>query len=285
MNRRHPRGTLISLGLLVLMWANACATFQPPNTNGPRANVPPYPIELSIEPETFEENNVAWRRLVQQSGVANVSDAKLNRVTATIESLPQNMSGAISLPLVGVGPTQSEEEIRESLRRFITNSQQLVGANPTQLSLVERSDEPSGLKLARYEQRPFRYPLRGDFGQLVIRFRADRRVVEISSTCIPNTDRLQNALLNLTAQVSREDSVSHLQGRTVAFTDASGHQQNFTIAPNAAVQVRELVVYAVASPQQSNAIEAHLAWEIGLPNGPVKTVYLDAVSDLVIAGF
>jgi hypothetical protein len=201
-----------------------------------------------------------------------------------MESIPAQFRGTVSLPLVGTGPTPTEEEIRESLRRFINSWQDLIGANPTQLSLVERSDESPAIKVARYEQRPFRYPLRGKFGELVIRFTADRKLVDLSSTCLPNADRLQSQLANLSPQLDRQDAMTHLQGRPITVTTSSGTQQNFTIGPNEALEVRELVVYAIPSNDQDNTVEVHLAWEIGLPNGPIKTLYLDAISDQVIAG-
>jgi len=178
---------------------------------------------------------------------------------------------------------QTEEQTRESLRRFIVEWRQLIGADSDQLSLVERTDEPSGIKVARYEQRPFRYPLRGGFGNLLVRFRADRQLVSLSSNCIPNADRLQAALNSLTPAITADDAVTHIKSKGVVTAEANGRQQTFTIPSNAGLAARQLVVYAQPSSDPNSGLQLHLAWEIEVTNGPIKSVYLDAISDTVIA--
>ena len=278
---------LIALIVTIAAFASgACAALQPPDADGPRSNVPPYPIGLADPAARLEEASVAWFQMSQRYGLTAKTEANLNPFTGTIESLPAN-AGPIVLPKIGTEPEQTEEQVRESLRRFIVEWRQLIGADPDQLSLVERTDEPSGVKLARYEQRPFRYPLRGEFGKLLIRFRADRQLVSISSTCIPNADRLQAPLAGLTPKVTADQAVDHVRRQPVVAPDASGRQQTFTIPSTAAVTARELVVYARPasdpSGDQSGGLQLYLAWEIEVGNGPIKTVYLDAVSDQVLA--
>jgi hypothetical protein len=255
---------------------------QPPDADGPRSNLPPYPIGLADPAARLEEASVAWYQTSQRYGLAGRTEANLNPLTGTIMSLPAN-AGTIVLPKVGDTPEQTEEQVRESLRRFIVEWRQLIGANPDQLSLVERTDEPSGVKLARYEQRPFRYPLRGDFGKLLIRFRADRQVVSISSNCIPNADRLQGSIAGLTPKINADEAVDHVRRQPVVTTDARGQQQTFTIPANAALTARELVVYARPASDQSGGLQLYLAWEVEVSNRPMKTVYIDAVSDQVLA--
>jgi hypothetical protein len=82
--------------------------------------------------------------------------------------------------------------------------------------------------------------------------------------------------------VTAEDALNHIKSGSITLTDATGKQQTFTLPANTSVTVRQLVVYALAN--QNNALELHLAWEIDIPNGSFKTVYLDAVDDRVIAG-
>jgi hypothetical protein len=273
------------IALLVITSAlatGACAALQPTDANGPRANVPAYPIGLADPAARLEEASVAWYQISQHYGAPGRTEANLNPYTGTLEGLPANAI-AILLPKVGTEPEQTEEQTRESLRRFIVEWRQLIGAEPEQLSLVERTDEPSGVKLARYEQRPFRYPLRGEFGQLLIRFRPDRQVVSLSSNCIPNADRLQAALGALTPKITAEQAVEHVRTQPVVTSDASGRQQTFTIPSGAALTARQLVVYARPSPDQSKGLQLHLAWEVEVTNGPMKMVYLDAISDQVIA--
>lgn len=274
---------LIALLVTIAAFASgACAALQPPDAVGPRSNLPPYPIGLADPAARLEEASVAWYQLSQHYGLAGRTEANLNPLTGTITSLPAN-AGTIVLPKVGDTPEQTEEQVRESLRRFIVEWRQLIGADPDQLSLVERTDEPSGVKLARYEQRPFRYPLRGEFGKLLIRFRADRQVVSISSNCIPNADRLQGSIAGLTPKINANEAVDHVRRRPVVTTDSSGRQQTFTIPTNAALTARELVVYARPASDQSGGLQLYLAWEVEVSNGPMKTVYIDAVSDQVLA--
>jgi hypothetical protein len=219
---------------------------------------------------------------MQRYGLPDKTEADLQPFTATLHGLPANLNGSVFLPKVGAGPNFTEEGTRESLRRFIADWRVLIGADPVQLSLVERTDEPKGDKLARYEQRPFRYPLRGGYGNLVIRFTGNLQVLDLSSNCLPNADRLQTAFASITPKVTAEDALNHVKSRSITLTDAAGKQQTFTLAANNSVTVRQLVIYALAN--QNNALELHLAWEIDTPNGPFKTVYLDAEDDRVIAG-
>jgi hypothetical protein len=218
----------------------------------------------------------------QHYGLAGKTEADLNPLTGTMQSLPPN-AGPIVLPKVGTEPVQTEEQTRESLRRFIVEWRQLIGADPDELSLVARTDEPSGVKVARYEQRPFRYPLRGGYGNFEIRFRPDRQVVSLSSNCIPNADRLQAPLAGLTPQITADQAVDHVKRQAVAAPGANGQQQTFAIPSNATLAARQLVVYAQPAADQSNGLQLRLAWEVEVTNGPVKVVYLDAISDQVIA--
>ena len=274
---------LIALVIISIVLATgACAALQPIDANGPRANTPAYPVSLADPAARLEEASVAWYQVSQHYGATGKTEANLNPYTGTLQGLPANTT-AIVLPKIGTEAVQTEEQIRESLRRFIVEWRQLIGAEPEQLSLVERTDEPSGVKLARYEQRPFRYPLRGEFGQLLIRFRADRQVVALSSTCIPNADRVQAALNAQTPNINAEQAVEHVRSQSSIAFDPSGRQQTLTIPSNAALTARQLVVYARPSPDQSKGLQLHLAWEVEVTNGPMKMVYLDAISDQVIA--
>jgi hypothetical protein len=271
----------LAIALLLLM--TGCSTLQPPDPNGPRSNVPPYPVVILDDSAQRDDALLAWRQLAQRYSVATSSEVVLNPLTATVSALPTNLATPILLPKVGLGTTQTEEETRESLRRFIDEWRSLIGAEPNQLSLVERVDESANIKVARYEQRPFRYALRGGYGQLLIRFNNNRQVIELSSNCLRNTDRWQTTIASLSAKVNPEDAVNHIRGKSFNLPTLSGQPQTFTISANEVAQVGELVIYALPSSTQRDVLELHLAWEIHTPNSTVKKVYLDAVSDEVIA--
>jgi hypothetical protein len=265
--KRMAAGKLLLLALLALT-TGACAAFQPTDANGPAANRPQYPIALPDAGTRLEEASTAWYQLSQRYGLPVKTEANLHPYTATLASVPANLPAAMYLPKVGSQTNPTEEDMRESLRRFIVEWQTLIGADPNQLSLVERIDEPSGVKVARYEQRPFRYPLRGGFGTLEIRFRSNWQLVGFSSNCIPNADRLQPALNALTPKVTAEQAVSHVKTQQPA---------------NATVEARQLVVYVEPAKDAASGLEIRLAWELDVTNGAIKKVYLDALSDEIIA--
>jgi hypothetical protein len=269
----------LHLLLVFALATGACSAIQPPETGGPRANQPVYPVVLSEDSPRREASLAAARQILAQEGAQTV-EVKLQPVTATIQSLPANQSVPLYLPKVGANPEMSEEETRESLRRFIESWQSLIGAEPSQLSLTEWQDQPNTTKLAAYEQRPFRYPLRGDYGKLQIQFAADRRVLNVSSTCIPNAERVQNSLASITPVVKPEDAVKYVQENEITFTDSGGRQQTIRLAADTKVDPGELVYYVL--PSAPDTIEFHLAWAVAVSNGPVKTVYLDAVISKVI---
>ena len=277
------KGLMLALALPVLVLATACAAFQPTDANGPASNRTPYPVELSDPGARLEEASVAWYQLSQRYGLPQKTEANLQPYTATIESLPANLPAAIYLPKVGSLTNPTEEDMRESLRRFIVDWQRLIGSDPNQLSLVQRIDEPSGVKIARYEQRPFRYPLRGGFGNLEIRFRSNGQVIGFSSNCIPNADRLQATLSGLPPKVTGGQAVNHIKTQPITVTNAAGQQQSVSLPTNALVEARQLVVYAQPSKVPPSGLEIRLAWELDITNGPVSKVYLDAISDEIIA--
>jgi hypothetical protein len=230
----------------------------------------------------LEEASVAWYQLSQRYGLPGKTEANLHPYTATLESLPANLPASIYLPKVGSQTNPTEEDTRESLRRFIVEWQRLIGSDPNQLSLVERIDDPSGVKTARYEQKPFRFPLRGGFGKLEIRFRSNGQLIGFSSNCIPNADRLQATLSGLSPKITGEQAVNHIKTQPITITNASG-PQNMSLPANAVVEARQLVVYVQPSKVPPSGLEIRLAWELDVTNGPVSKVYLDAISDEIIA--
>ncbi len=260
---------------------SACAALQPPDANGPRSNLPPYPI-IANDPSRSEEASIAWKQLSQAYGISTTVNADLNPLTGTLRTTTSNLGAAIFLPKVGAAPTQSEEETRESLRRFISEWRTLIGADPNQLSLVERTDQGPNLKIARYEQRPFRYPLRGAYGRLLITFTSDRRVIELASSCLPNADRLQASLVALVPKVTAEKAIELVKGSSISAPDQSGQPRTFTLPATQVVDARQLVAYVLPSIDQQS-LEIHLAWEIDVTNGPIKTIYLDAITSQVIS--
>lgn len=277
------RGLIVMVALTAVLSGGACAAFKPADVNGPAPNTPLYPVSLSEVGSRLEEASVAWYQLSQRYGLPGKTEANLHPYTATLESLPANLPAPIYLPKVGSQTKPTEEDTRESLRRFIVEWQRLIGADPNELSLVERADEAAGVKVARYEQRPFRYPLRGGFGTLVIRFRSDGQLVGMSSNCIPNADRIQATLNGLTTKVTSEQAVEHVKTQPLTFLGANAQTQTLSLPANATVDAKQLVVYARPTKDPPSGLEIRLAWEVEVTNSPLKRVYLDAISNDIIA--
>jgi hypothetical protein len=262
---------------------SGCAALQPPSATGPRGNESLYPILFIEDTQRKESTIAALNRLGQLSGQLNGVEPQLQPVTGTILSLPATASNALYLPKLGAAATMTEEETRESLRRFIRDWQELIGSDPAKLSLVDRIDQPDGSKLASYAQRPFRYPIRGNFGKLQIRFANDRRVLNLTSTCIPDAERIQTAISALSLRPRAEDTIQRLREKGLTYVDAQGNSAKFTLQPGNEINVRQMTIYILPAKNRTDTLEFHLAWEIELTNAPVKVAYVDAVNGDVVA--
>ena len=264
----------------IAAFASACAVIQPPDAGGPRNMGPLYPVLLTEQAQRFEASNLAFSRLTQNSGPQ--SGVQLQPITAAIQSLPTTQTAPLYLPKVGIEPEMNEEETRESLRRFITDWRSLIGADPAHLSLVERTDRPDGLKLAKYEQRPFRYPLRGGYGTVEIQFLANRMLRNMTSTCLPDAERLQAALAQVTPKLTAADAIKLVQTSDVVYTNVSGQQVTTRIGANDQVSASELVTYVFPTTGRTDALELHIAWEINVGDNPHRLIYVDAVEGTIL---
>ena len=277
-NWRRQEGLLI---IAMVATMNACAIMQPAEVNGPKGGGPPYPVILTEQAQRRELSAIAFKHLTSDEGDKN--GVYLQPVTATLKSLPGSLATPLYLPKVGINAEMNEEETRESLRRFINDWQNLIGSDPAVLTLVERVDLKDGRKVAKYEQRPFRYPLRGAYGKLEIQFTADRRLLNVSSTCIPDAERLQPAIAAVIPLAKSEDAITHVKGKVITYADSSGTKQQYQTSSNSEITATDLVIYPIPSSTNSDALEFHLAWEFALKNAPISYLYIDAIEDKVLA--
>ncbi|HEX8130549.1 MAG TPA: hypothetical protein VF527_15715 [Pyrinomonadaceae bacterium] len=281
----------LALSVSLIITASACAASRDPDPARPRTNEPPYPIIIAANAERRDQALAGWAALTRDNNVPNVPPPQLQPVTATISELPAT-EAPLRLPLVEirnedgqVRANSEEESRRESLRRFITGAGALLGVLPQNLSLVARTDEANGTRRARYQQQPFPYPLRAGFGVLDIAFTDDRRVLSLSSTAIPDTERLGRALaLVRPQQLTAEQAIERVRGRSFTLSGASA-PQTYTVAPDDTVTPRELVVYPLRpAGDAAGALELRVAWEIAVGKGATPyLVYLDAVRGEIIA--
>ena len=273
-----------ALCALLALLSGACASTPPPDAAGPRPNEPPYPVLMVETPNRRAAAFQAWAQFAGEQGVPDTPAPELQPVTATIRALPASAGTALYLPKVGDSQPMSEENTREALRRLITSVSPLLGAQPTHLSLTQRVDAADGTQRALYEQRPFRYPLRGGYGKVEITFTPDRRVLQINSTAIPEIEQLQRAGAGVRPKWAAEELPAQLAGKTFTYTDAAGNGQTLTVNQAEDVLVRELIVYPRPRAADPTVLEFHLAWEITLKSDPAgAAVYLDAVTNELLA--
>ena len=275
----------IAFCLWLIVGAGACAASRPVDPTGPRANEPPYPVLMVEDADRRETALGEWTTLVRDQGIMNAPAPELQPVTATLRSIPA-LSTPLYLPKVGEGTPMTEEETRESLRRFIVYAHDLIGAEPRQLSLVLRTDLADGTKKAQYRQRPFRYAIRGGYGVLEITFTPDRRILQVTSTCIPEADQLQRAGAGVRPVVTADQVAQRISGQTVTYTDAARNSQTLTVNSSDEITARELVVYPRPRANDPSVLEFHLAWEVRISPAnerAVYLIYLDAVTGEIIA--
>jgi hypothetical protein len=233
-----------------------------------------------------------WATLTAEQGITNAPAPELQPVTATLGALPP-LSSPLQLPKIGgdegsANDADTEEVIRESLRRFIAGAAPLLGVDPRYVTLTKIVDDDNGAKRARYLHKPFLYPVRGGFGALEITFTSDRRVTRLSSTAIPDAERISRALTSGRQLLRPEDAVKALAGRTVAFRDAAGREQAYSSTGLASeFTAREIVVYPVRRDGAPPTLAFHLAWEIAVSSGSGATssllIYVDAVTGETLA--
>lgn len=288
--RRVKFWLALVVSLVSLAGAAGCAGGRDPEPGRPRANEPAYPLVLAANAERREQALAGWAALARDNNVANEPPPQLQPVTATISQLPAG-DAPLRLPLVEIRDdagevleASREESRRESLRRFILSAGALLGVAPQNLSLVERKDETDGTRRARYQQQPFPYPLRAGFGVLEIAFTDDRRVLSLSSTAIPDTERLSRALALLRPQqLTADQAIERVRGRAFTYPGISS-QLNYTVAADDPIVPRELVVYPVRPANDAGALELHVAWELAVGKGSAPfLVYLDALRGEIIA--
>lgn len=282
---------LALIASIVSLTGASCAASRDPDPARPRAtNEPPYPVILAANAERRDQALAGWAALTRDQNLRNEPPPGLQPVTATISALPA-LDAPLRLPLVEirdeageVREASKEESRRESLRRFITGAGALLGVALPNLSLVERRDDADGTRRARYQQHPFPYPLRAGYGVLEIAFTDDQRVLSLSSTAIPDTERLGRALALLRPQqLTAEQAVERLRGRalTLSGNDAA---PSYTIAPDDTITPRELVVYPVRPAGDAGALALRVAWEMSVGKGTTPyLVYLDALNGEIIA--
>jgi hypothetical protein len=284
--QRITGGILLTTFALALSACTSAA--RPASAERPRANEPPRFAVLASSEERRAAALANWTMvLASQTGVA-APTPELRPVTETLASLPTGLRDFPRLPLVIVKDekTQTEEETRESLRRFLQTAAPMLGVDLKQLSLVRISDEPSGgggARRALYQQNPFAYPLRNGYGVIEVTFTPDLRVSGLSSTALPDTEQLGRTLASVPLTLSAAQATAALANRPFSYTDRAGAQQTRTVTQAEPTAARQLVIFPIRRDAAPETLELHVAWEVAV-GGPESTllVYVDAATGEVL---
>ena len=284
--RRIASAWLLAASALAL---GACASMsRTASPEQPRAEPRFAVLSASDARRTAALTN--WKTVLGEQAAAAAPAPELRPVTATLAALPTGLSVYPRLPLVVIDKdekSQSEEELRESLRRFLATAAPLLGFDLKHLSLVEVADAPAaggGARRALYRQTPFAYPLRNGYGVVEVTFTPDLRVVGLSSTAIPDAEPLARALAAVPKTLTAEQAASALANRPVTYIDRGGAQQTRTLAQPEPGATRQLVVFPVRRDAGDPAtLELHVAWEVAAGGAQTPLlVYVDAATGEVL---
>ncbi|HEX8148142.1 MAG TPA: hypothetical protein VF591_13260 [Pyrinomonadaceae bacterium] len=265
----------------------ACASAaKPASAERPRGSEPPRFALLAASEERRAAALANWKAVVGEQAAAGSPAPELRPVTATLASLPAGLRDFPRLPLVVAGDAQSrtEEETRESLRRFLSTAAPLLGIDLKHVSLVEVSDAAAGSRRALYRQNPFAYPLRNGYGSVEVTFTPDLRVVGLNSTAVPDAERLGRTLAAVPKTITAAQAAAALANRSVTYNDRSGAQQTRTLTQPDPAAARQLVVFPVRrDAAERAALELHVAWEVAADNTDAPLlVYVDAATGDVL---
>lgn len=230
------RRTLCAVALALL--SSACGLLAQRPASSPKRRALPYPIVLDYAEDRRERALASWAQLVRSQGINNPPSPELHPITSTIIRLPA-LTSPLRLPHIGAREEMDEEELREAARRFLSTVTLLLGADPNQLSLISIDKRGEGFRL-RYRQVPFTYPLGDGFGVVEIGVRSDGRLIELSSSAIPEAERAQAPLAEIQTELAAR----------IAKTTPDGKQ---------GTSIRRLVIYPIARAPRK--LELHLAWE------------------------
>lgn len=300
LTRRTPAHTrLLIIAAVALLIASCGARDRASDAGAPSANTATIapPVVLSISADRAAAVNVAWGTLLRAQGINTsaplASAPMLHPLTRTITSLPA-LPASLRLPKVGAnatGDAARQANERESLRRFVNDNATLFGATSETTTLLEISQLDSNRRRATYEQRPFIYPLRAGYGRITIDFTPDGRVLNMTSTAIPDAASADLAVRNMRAALTADEARLRLRGATVDAKNASTGAGAPLALPSDEESLRrvvnptELVIYPqpLTGANAATSLAMRLAWEFKVEDAAGDDViFVDAMSGEIL---
>lgn len=250
------RLTILAAALFVLGCDNS--------TQLPKASGRNYPAVIRDSEERRAKAEREWRRMLDVYG-AEQTPPDLYPIIYTPRTIV-GVTNGIKITSVTPEPGNEQLALRDAMRLFIDRWRDLIGADPTTVSLVSASEESQAQRLV-YRQASYPFPVAGNYGQMVAIVSGDGRLLQMDDRFIPVVE------LPLQPSIAREEAAKRVAGRTFTYSDIAGRPQQVTVAAGD-VSVRQLVVFPI---EKGDAIEVRLAWEI-LAGGSLSwTVYIDAI--------
>lgn len=254
---------LVDLTLLV---ASMCAAWCLPSAQAPNGAKLNYPPIVKDSPERRARAEREWRRLLDVNGVPQAAP-DLYPITYTPRSL-LGVAGGIKIMAVKPEPGLETNALREAMKGFIDRWRELIGTEPSSISLVSSSQDGTAVRLT-YRQSNFPLPIAGAYGEMVAVISLDGRLMQLDDRLIPSVD------LALKPQVDRDAAARSIVGRSFDFTDVAGRHQTVRIARLDEVKVNQLVILPL---EREGGIEIRLAWELKAGSSLTWTVFIDAMT-------
>jgi len=258
----NMKGRHLILAIAVTVLSGCAATPKVPA--GQKEN---YPGLIKDSTDRRARAETEWRRMLEAYSVPQ-TPPDFYPITYTPRSL-LGVSGGIKIA-PQLKPSEDPEALalREVARNFIQRWHDLIGADPSGISLAS-AGLSEGLRQLVYRQANYPFAVVGNYGVMTISLSPDGRVAGFDDRFIPVVD------LPVRPSIERDAAVTKLVGRTLSFVDSSGRQQSLAISDRGEVSVKQLVVLPI---QKGDLLEVHLAWEVIAGKAESRTVYIDAVN-------
>lgn len=225
-----------------------------------------YPAVIKDSTERRARAEREWRRMLDAYSIPQ-TPPDLYPITYTPRSL-LGVSGGIKLISFTPEPGSEAVALREAIRRFLDRWRDLLGGEPSAVSLISNDDSGDTQKLT-YKQANYAFAIAGSAGEMVAVVSRDGRLLQLDSRLIPVVE------LPSRPSIDRESAAKLMVGRSFTYSDVAGNEQRALIGALEEVTVKRLVVLPI---EKADSTEVHLAWEIVVGKQLSWTIYVDAMN-------
>lgn len=225
-----------------------------------------YPALIKDSQDRRAKAEREWRKLLDVYKVPQTAP-DLNPIIYTPRSLV-SISGGIKIMAVAPASGSDDLVVREAMKGFIERWRELLGADPSSLSLVAVDDSAS-IHRFTYRQGNYPFPIAGKYGEMVAVVSVDGRLMQLDDRLVPVVEA------PVKPAVDREVAARKLVGKTFTYGDLAGREQRATVTAIEEITVKRLVILPI---EKGDALEVRVAWEIEAGKAMAWTVYIDAIT-------